>query len=115
MQQSPARPSWRLTDWIVIPLCHPEYRRLMWWCFTLTVRLELLSLMVTLASPIVTPGLVLMLRDRFETLRAEAAEFRRAVYAPQSRLVLQRETAAPREQPVAMRPQPAPVYENPWA
>jgi hypothetical protein len=114
MQQLPAPPTWRLIDWIIVPIYRPEYRRLLLWSFTLSMRLQLLSLMVTIVSPVATPGLLLLLRRRFENLRIEVAEFKRAVHAPRSRLLLQREMELARQAPVAVEATTATAYENPW-
>lgn len=114
MQPPPAPSTWRLIDWILVPICRPDCRRLVLWSFTLSLRLTLLRLLLSIVLPIATPGMLLLVRHWFEALRAEAAEFRRAVYAPRSRLVLQREADKARPKPAAAETISATACQNPW-
>ena len=72
-------PVWRAVRRMLVPLCYPEYRRMVTRFYLLSMRLELLCALFALVSPFATPGLLHLLRRRFENLRADVAEFGRLV------------------------------------
>ena len=77
MQKPMQGPVRRALNWVLVPLVHPEYRRLVTRSFILTLRLELLSAFTTVVTPFATPGLLLLIRRRSEHLRADVSEFSR--------------------------------------
>lgn len=81
MQKPTHGPIWRALNWVLVPLCYPEYRRLVTRSFILSLRLEMLCALFAVLSPIATPGLLLLLRRWFDNLRSDVADFRRLVRA----------------------------------
>jgi len=72
-------PVWRAVRRVLVPLCVPEYRRMVARFYLLSMRLELLCALFAVVSPFATPGVLLLLRRWFENLRADVAEFGRLV------------------------------------
>jgi hypothetical protein len=90
----------RFISWLLVPILYSDYRRMMIRCHMLSVRLALLSLLVSVVSPFATPGLLRLLRGWFERLRADVGEFGRAVHTSRRR-------TTPPMAPVA-------EWQNPW-
>ena len=105
-------PVWRAVRWVLVPLFYPEYRRLLFRTYVLSIRLELLCMLFAVVSPFATPGLLLLLRRWFENLRRDVAEFGRVVRARN----------AGRATPIAASARPATMparslsgeFQNPW-
>ena len=99
-------PQSRLANRAMGALSSPEYRRLLVMCYILLARAQLLSLMLTLVQPFATPGLLRMITRWFVRLKADAAEFSRALRARNIPPAVPRPVRAP---PVSIGP-----YQNPW-
>lgn len=77
MQQPRTGLAWRILRRITVPLCYPEYRRLLVRSFVLSMRLELLCAVSTVILPFATPSLLRLLRGQLQRLREDVAEFSR--------------------------------------
>jgi hypothetical protein len=88
------------------PLSCPEYRRLLLTCYMLLARAQMLSLALTVVEPFATPGLLRMIRRWFDRLKADSAEFSRALRA--------RNIRRPAPRPIAPPPPSSGPYRNPW-
>ncbi|HUB14115.1 MAG TPA: hypothetical protein VMB34_19350 [Acetobacteraceae bacterium] len=111
MQKPTHGPIWRALNWVMVPLLYPEYRRLVTRSFVLSLRLELLCAAFSLISPFATPGLLLLMRQRFDNLRADVAEFGRLVRARRAAIPEQCTAATTA---VAGAASPCGEFQNPW-
>ena len=107
MQKPLAELVWRISGWLLAPLCYPEYRRLLIRSYVLSARVEMLCVFFAVASPFATPGLLRFVRRWLDRLRADVAEFGRLVRAPRARVAQSRAPAMPRASGDG-------GYQNPW-
>jgi hypothetical protein len=78
--QNPQRSSLlRTLDWLLVPLLHAEYRRMMFRCCVLSARLEVLCTVSAVLSPFATPGMLQVMRRWSDQLARDVADFKRIV------------------------------------
>jgi hypothetical protein len=84
MQKPTPGPFWRTLGWVLVPLYHPEYRRLLIRSYVLSARLELLCTLFAIVSPFATPAVLRVIRRWLDHLRDDVAEFGRRVRMPRA-------------------------------
>jgi hypothetical protein len=104
MQKPTAMMARRIVRRLLVPLFHPDYRRLLLRSYVLSARLELLSAVSAVILPFATPSLLRLLRRQLQRLREDVAAFGRMSREP---------ALVPRVQ-VVQRIRDAAEFRNPW-